>query len=452
MAENQHTEPTAIRTTVEAPEAWERVVKAEIDRDLYARQYAERLKKAARSHQRPGFRKGKTPRAVVEKELGGALHYEVIDSLIQQAWMRALIEHRLRPITDPEPRNGENLGPGQDGPLKIDLVVEVKPEIEARDYDSFRLRRRQVVVAEAEVDAVVERLRESRAAWEAVERPAAEGDRLTLDLVPGAWEGEPEGGKPITGQQFVLGQDSNLPAFNEALAGAAAGESRDVTVVYPEDHPNERLRGRTVTFACSVKAVEAKAVPAADDAFAATLEPGKTLAGLRDEIRADLEKEAARRVAAELDEQVLRELVARNDVPLPPSMVTRYLESGLEEMHRRNERYGHASTPEEDEQYRTAGRPHAEKALRGMLLMEALRRQEGIKVEPADVDERIAAIAAENGFPVDDYRKFVDSGDGAERERIEYDLLERRTYDFLISRAEIEDVPADTDVLESEKE
>ena len=80
-----------------------------------------------------------------------------------------------------------------------------------------------------------------------------------------------------------------------------------------------------------------------------------------------------------------------------------------------------------------------------MLLLEAVRRREGIKADKELVDERIAEIAAENGFEVDRYREFVDSGD--ERERIEYDLLERRTYDFLLSRAVVEDVAADTDVL-----
>lgn len=126
-------------------------------------------------------------------------------------------------------------------------------------------------------------------------------------------------------------------------------------------------------------------------------------------------------------------------------MVDKYLESGLAELHQRNLRVGRANTGQEDATYREEGRPHAERALRGMLLLEAVRRQEEIKADKEAVDERIAEIAAENGFEVDRYREFVDSGD--ERERIEYDLLERRTYDFLLSRAAVQDVPADTDVL-----
>jgi len=129
--------------------------------------------------------------------------------------------------------------------------------------------------------------------------------------------------------------------------------------------------------------------------------------------------------------------------------VDRYLDSGLEELHRRSAQTGQPTSPEQDAQYRETGRPHAEQALQGMLLMEAVRRQEKIKVEASDVDDKIAEIAAEHGFEVEKYREFVNSGD--QRERLEFDLLERRAYDFLLSRAEISDVPADTDVL-AEKE
>ncbi len=151
----------------------------------------------------------------------------------------------------------------------------------------------------------------------------------------------------------------------------------------------------------------------------------------------------------ELDHQLLTELVQRNDVSLPPSMVTKYLESGLEEAHKRNLQVGRNNSEEEDQEYMTAGRPHAEKALKGMLLLESIQRQEEIKVTDEDVDERIGEIAQQNGFDVDRYREFVNSGD--EKQRMQYDILERRTYDFLLSRAEITEVSADTDVIAEEE-
>lgn len=442
MSENPTGADRPITTTVESPEPCRRVIRAEVARALFDREYADRLKKAARSHQRPGFRKGHTPKAVVERELGDLLRMEAIEALVPKAWVSALLEHKLSPVTDPALGN---LDFKEDGPLTFDLTVEVRPEITLNDLTGLPVRRRQVAIGDDDVERVIERLREARAGWETVEREARVGDQVTLDLVPGDEAGNFDEAALIADQRFVLGAEHNLPEFNERLDGCTAGSERIVEVSYPADHPNPRLVGRSVKFRCLAKSVARKKLPELDDAFAATCGPVQDVAGLRADIRRDLEKEAARRVRQELDAQLQAELLKRHEVPLPASMVDKYLESGLEELHQRNLRTGRPNSAQEDAEYRQQGRPHAERALRGLLLLEAVRRQEGIKADKDAVDERIAEIAAENGFEVDRYREFVDSGE--ERERIEYDLLERRTYDFLLSRAAVQDVPADTDVL-----
>lgn len=442
MSENLTGTDRPIATTVESPEPCRRVIRAEVARAMYDREYADRLKKAARTHQKPGFRKGHTPKAVLERELGDMIRMEAIEALVPKAWVSALLEHKLAPVTDPELANLEFK---DEGPLKFELSVEVRPEIVLNDLSGLPVRRRQVAVTDEDVEGVIERLRDARAGWEAVEREARPGEQITLDLVPGDEHGQFDEAKLIADQKFVLGAEHNLPAFNERLDGSAAGHERIVEVPYPADHPNPALAGRSVKFRCLVKSVAQKKLPDLDDAFAASCGPVTDVAGLRADIRRDLEKEATRRVAQELDAQLQAELLKRHDVPLPRAMVDKYLESGLAELHQRNLRMGRPNSDEADAEYREQGRPHAERALRGMLLLEAVRRQEGIKADKEAVDERIAVIAAENGFEVDRYREFVDSGD--ERERIEYDLLERRTYDFLLSRAAVQDVPADTDVL-----
>jgi trigger factor len=446
MSENLTGADRPIITTVEAPEPCRRVIRAEVARAMYDREYADRLKKAARAHHRPGFRKGKTPRAVLERELGDALRAEAVEALVPKAWISAVLEHKLAPVNDPAL---ENLEFKEEGPLKFDLVVEVRPEITLKDLDGLPVSRRQVAVADGDVEHVIERLRDARATWETVEREATDGDQVTLDLIPGDDQGNFDENRTIADQRFVLGAEHNLPAFNERLAGCAVGSERIVEVEYPADHPNPALQGRPAKFRCLIREVGQKRLPDLDDAFATTCGPVQDVAGLREDIRRELETEAARRVAQELDIQLQAELLKRHEVPLPSSMVDKYLESGLAELHQRNARSGRPNTAQEDTEYREQGRSHAERALRGMLLLEAVRRQEGIKADKEAVDERIAEIAAENGFDIDRYREFVDSGD--EREEIEYDLLERRTFDFLLSRAAIQDVPADTDVL-SDKE
>lgn len=446
MSQNQSSPSEGIVTRVESPEPWERVVKVEIDRSVFDREYDNRLKMAVKTHTKPGFRKGRIPRAVVEKEVGQMIRMDAIEALIPRAWMAGVLEHKLAPLTDPAL---ENMAFEDEGPLTFDLKVEVRPDVEVNDYEGFAVKERAVEIKDEAVDEVLERLQESRASFEPVDRPAAHEDQLTLDLTTEGEDGDPQNERKILDQKMVLGADSNMPAFNEALAGAKAGDQRTVEVIYPDDHPNEALKGRTLSFQCEVKEVGAKKVPELDDAFAASMEEGKTLADLKADIRENLAKEAASRVKQEMDQQVQAELVRRNDVPVPPSMINRYLESGLEDMHRRNLQIGRPNTEAEDQEYREAGRPHAEKALKAMLLMEALQKKEEIKVTDEDVEDRIEELAAENGFDVDRYREFVNSGE--EKDRIKYDILERRTYDLLLSRAEVTQVPADTDVFAEEE-
>ena len=333
--------------------------------------------------------------------------------------------------------------------MTFDMKVEVRPEVKAESYEGIPVKKREIEVSDGDITEVLERLQESRATFEKVERASEEGDQITLDLTPEAWDGQPDGAKVIEDQKLIVGGEGNMEAFNEALAGVEAGQEKEISVTYPDEHPNENLKGKTVVFMCSIKEVAAKKLPELDDELAGQVADGKTLAELKDDIRQDLAKEMEKRVEQEMDQQILKSLVGRNSVDLPPSMVDSYLKSGIEEMHRRNLQTGRPNSEEEDAEYLEAGKPHAEMALKGMLLLESIRQQEEIKVTEEDVDERIEEIAREHGFEVDRYKEFVNSGD--EKDRMLYDLLERRTYDFLLSRAEIESVSADTHVLAEEE-
>ncbi len=435
-----------ITTTVESPESWQRVVKIEVARDLFDKEYGQRLKKAAKSYQKPGFRKGRTPKATVEKEMGDMLRMEATEELIRQAWMFGLLENKLNPITDPAL---ENFKFEDEGPMTFDLMVEVRPEVNAENYEGIAVKKRETKIEDQDVQDVLKRLQESRATFEKVDRAAEKDDQILLDLVPTNMDDEFEGEKRIEDQKLIVGGEGNMEAFNEGLLGMSAGDEKEISVPYPDDHPNENLKGKSVVFQCLVKEVAAKKLPELNDELAGQVSDGKTLKELEEEIRADLAKESDKRIEQEMDQQILNAIVDANSVELPPSMISSYIESGIEEMHRRNLQTGRPNTDEEDAEYREIGKPHAEKALQGMLLLESIRAKEDIKVTDEDVDERIEQIAGENGFDVDRYREFVNSGE--EKQRLEYDLQERRTYDFLLSRAEITTVPADTDIFAEEE-
>jgi trigger factor len=426
---------------VESPEPWQRVIKVTVARSEYDRQYQQRLTQAVRGHQRAGFRKGKTPRAIVEKEVGGRLRAETFEALVPQAYRAAVIEHQLTPITEPALEN-LSFEDGQD--LSFDLRVEVRPEVTATDYEGLPVKEREVAVGDDEVVEVLERLRENRAVYERVERPAEEGDQVVLDLTPRRDDGSPDEERRLEGQKLVIGDERNLPAFNEALTGAEAAQEREIEIEYPADYPNEAMAGRTVTFVCAIQAVEGKVLPEVDDAFASQLEEGQTLLELRAKIREGLEAEARRRVTQELDEQILDQLIERNEVPVPPTMVETWLNSGVQEMQQRARQTGRSPSEEEVARYREAGRPVAERQIKGLFLLESVRRQERIEVSEEEIEDKIAAVAADNGFDLEKYREYVRQGD--EKDRLRHGLEERKTYDFLLSRAQVESVGADADI------
>jgi trigger factor len=265
-----------------------------------------------------------------------------------------------------------------------------------------------------------------------------------MDVTPLGGGGDDEAGEILENQLLVLGEAQNLPAFDEGLTGVEAGDQREIAVTYPAEFPREDLRGRTLRFGCAVKEVRQKNLPEIDDAFAAQVADGKTLLELRGEIRRHLEQEAEARISREMDEQIVDRLVERHDVEVPPSLVEQYLASSVEELHARNLQAGRPSSDEEDQRFREMTRPVAERVLRGMFVMEAVRRQEEIDVGDEAIEARIVEIANESGFDLEKYREYVAQGD--EREKIRHGLEERQTFDFLLSRAKIEPVPADAEI------
>ena len=373
------------RIAVEAPDACQRVIKVQVPRTEFDREYRDRLAAAVRGHVRPGFRKGKTPRATVERELGDRLRVDTFEALVPRAYRTAIVEHGMFPLTDPQLENMV-FEEGQD--LSFDLTIEVRPEVEAKDYQNLPVRERVVEVRDGEVDEIINRLRESRAWFEKVPRAAAAGDQVTVDVTPLADDGTPLEERKIPSRSCCWGRTQNLPAFNDGLIGAEAGQERTIEVTYPEDYPNPEVQGKLVSFLCVVHEVRNKVLPEIDDAFASQLEEGQTLLELRMRIRERITQEAERRVAAEMDEQVLDALVERHDVPVPPSMLEDYLRAGVDELHERNKQLGRESSDEEDAQYREAARPVAEKVIRGLFLLESVRRQEAIHAEESEVDDR----------------------------------------------------------------
>ncbi len=424
------TQPGPFRFTLESPESWRRVVQVEVAPEHFAAVYGRKLRAARKTHTRPGFRKGKVPLAMVERDLGGEVRWQTVEELVPAAFQAAVLEHGLRPVGEPEVTDLK-MDPGD--PVRFTLAVEVRPEVTARDYRGLPLTPRDEELPAHAVDTALERLRESSAVWEDAGRPAVPGDRLRVDVVPRTEDGAPDEEKAVRDYVLELGGEGVLPEFNAALAATEPGQSVAVTVTYPDDYASEELRGRTMTFDVTVHAVQRKVLPELDDAFAASLEEGQTLLELRAKLREELAAEQAARIRREQQEEILDRLLERHAIELPPSWVNSYVESTVAELRQRQAYLGREMDAQELETARREARPVAERHLKAMLLLESIREQEGITVEPEELEAAIAAQAARYGFPLPEYRRYLQ--ERHEDERIAHEIADRKTFDFLIENA-----------------
>src|SRR5690606_29391238 len=246
----------------------------------------------------PGFRRGSAPRALVERRIGSqALLDEALDDLLPEAYAQAVRETGIEPIDRPTVTD-IHYEEGQ--PLSFKAQVEVKPEVTLGDYRSIRVERPQVQVDEADVNNLLERLREAQAQLVPVddEAEAAEGHVAVIDF-KGTVDGQPFPGGEGQDYMVEIGAGRLVEGFEQQLIGMRVGQERDIDVTFPEDHPEVGLAGKAARFHVTLKELKRKELPALDDEFARSVGEFQTL----EELRADVEKNLRRRAEEDAQEQ-----------------------------------------------------------------------------------------------------------------------------------------------------
>ena len=289
------------------------VALAEVERDV-----AQRLRNIARTAKMPGFRPGKVPMRMIEQSYGAQVQSEVLGDAVSKAFSDAVSEHSLRVAGQPSIERREDTPEGE---LGFSASFEVYPEIVLGDFAALAVERYTCEVGEAEVDKTIDILRKQRAPWVAAQRPAADGDRITVDF-KGTLDGTPFDGGTAEGFQVVLGQGRMLPDFEAGLRGASAGDTPVFPVAFPADYGAAELAGKTAQFETRVALVEEQQLPALDAAFAASLGvPDGSVDKLRADVRANLEREVAQRLRARTKASVMQVLPEVASFELPAALV-----------------------------------------------------------------------------------------------------------------------------------
>jgi trigger factor len=312
----------AMQNTVETIGQLERRVDVAVPIAEIEGEVGKRLSKLAKTVKLPGFRPGRVPLKIVEKQYGPQLRGEVISDRVRAGFNEAIRENNLQvagtPRIEPKPRAA---GAADPQTLEFQATFEVYPDVKLGDLSDVTIERPQVELTAADVDATLDKLRRQRATFEAIERAAQAGDRVVVDFT-GTLDGVEFAGGQARDFPILLGEKRMLPEFEAALPGHKAGDVVDFDLTFPADYHGKEVAGRTAHFSLDVKSVEEMRLPPLDDAFARDfgIASGK-LADLRAEVEQNLRLELKRRVETVVKEQALRGLRGKAEFAVPASLI-----------------------------------------------------------------------------------------------------------------------------------
>jgi trigger factor len=318
--------------------------------------------------------------------------------------------------------------------LSFVAVVEVKPSIALGEYKGVEVQHAPSAVTGDEVVAALEQMREQQAEFRAVDRAAAAGDLAVVDYTLRPDDHDPT---TATGYHFIVGSGAVMPEIDAAASGMKAGDDKDVTLHFAEDHRIESLRGKNGTASLKVSEVKEKILPALDDDFAKSLGEFETLEVLRAEVRRQLEARREAEQRRELEDKVVGAVLQRHEFTVPDAMVMRQIAHQVEHARERLRRQGVDPDKVPWDVPKLVGelRPGAEQGVKRALLLEAIADKEGLAAGEDDVEAEVEKIARASQRPTPAVRRMMEKGGDLEALRL--GLRERKTLDFLIEHATV---------------
>lgn len=424
-----------MKVNVETLSPIEKKISVEVEPEQVAQEYDRAYRGLSQRVRLPGFRPGKVPRRILEARFRDQVEQDVIQHLVEHSYQDAVRTHEFIPVSNPT-ITPEKLEPGK--AFRYEARVEVKPEVEAKDYKGLAYEPTKWEVTEEMVQAELDRLREQLAEFVPIEdRKAAKKGDYAVVSYRGTMEGEEIAGGTGEGITVQIDEGSLLEGKAPMLDGAEIGATVTTDVTFPEDYSVESLRGKTAQFEVTLESLKAREIPDLDDEFAKDLGgKAQTLEELRTEIRSSLEKSHESRASRENRDKIRKALVEANPIEVPPAMI----ENGIDQ-----------SISQTLEQFRSQGidpralnldlrsireelRGDVEMRVKAALLIEAIVKQEGIEVADEDVQAHYSTLAEELGMDAETVRKHFERN-AQEKEALRERLREDKAMELLLREA-----------------
>lgn len=341
-----------------------------------------------------GFRKGKVPLNLVEKQTDeNFFKSSFIDDALTALYRESLDEHDLKPLSQPEVEIKKFVPYTT---LSFKVTVDVVPPIKLADYKKIKKDASVVDVTELDVNEVVENLRKRLAEKKPVEREARMGDEAVIDFAGKDNDDQPVAGASGNDYPLQLGGKTFIDGFEEEIVGLKAGDKKTFTLKFPKDYAHKPLANKNVVFSVELKLVNEVSLPDVDDSFASKVGPFKTVSDLKNDIQQQLTRQKEQESSSQLKDDILKELADKSELELPEKLITDNVESLTTEF-KQNLVYRGITFPEylkqasqtEEEFMEAEMRPKAELRVKTGLILAEISHLENIDVTPEELEIRL---------------------------------------------------------------
>ena len=392
----------------------------------------------------PGFRKGKAPRAVIERMYGEGVFYDdALDAIFPALYAEAIKEHNIDVVDRPQV-DVQEIGAGKE--LKFTAEVFVRPDVTLGEYKGVAVEKNVEKVTDEAVDARIQNdVERASTTQDVTDRAVENGDIVNLDYA-GSVDGVAFEGGTAQGQSLTIGSGMFIPGFEEQMVGMNIGEERDLSVKFPEQYHADNLAGKDAVFHVKVNGIQTKVRPELDDDFAADVSEFDTFEAYKANIVADLEKNAADRAEANLEDALVQKVVDAADCDIPDAMIQDEITTMLREMEMRMMYQGIRFedylkyTGQTLDQVRENYKPEAANRVKTQLVLEAVAKAENIVPTDEDVDEAIADQAKRVNRDVEEFKASLSE---QQKEYLKETAGIKKVIDFLKANAVITEKAAE---------
>jgi len=392
----------------------------------------------------PGFRPGKAPRAVVERKFQKEIREELERKLLNESTRAAITEKKLRVL---QVQNVEDVEFATDQSLHFTATVITMPEFELPEYKNIPVTIPPEEITEPEIDTAIDNLRNQAASFEDITGRALQMEDFAVIDYNGAIDGKPvsevfpKAGKPLTtnsGFWVKMTPESFLPGFSEALLGMNMDETREFDLTVPADFALKEMADAKIHYVVTLKGLKSKKLPEADDAFAATVVEGKTLAEVRELAKGELARQKKEAIERQKRELIMSHLIGKVECELPQSYVVgetrRILADIVQQEQARG--VGDETIKEGEKELVEVASRGAKDKLKGTFIIQRIAEAEKITVSAAEMRSRIASMAVRYGMTIEKATKELEKRDAMDR--VAEEVLSGKVIDFLVSNAAVQ--------------